>query len=122
MNDSDLVRLADTWLEYHCSSDSASADTEWSVLELQDLVLSNPDEAWRVVERLIARTYTTWQATLVGAGPLEDLLFLYDATYMERLEAITDRGSYFSEIISSVWIDDDATIAPRLGSLRNLDT
>ena len=101
--DDELVRA---WLDHHSNEGVEDVDTEWAMLRLQEYVLFEPGLAWNVVARVISRAWNSWQATMIGAGPLESLLFHYGTEYLSQLELLVDRGSFFPEVIAAVWASD----------------
>jgi hypothetical protein len=51
VTDEDRVHLADAWLRYQVLEQD---EDEWAIFDLQHLVLEEPDEAWNIVQILLA--------------------------------------------------------------------
>jgi len=80
--DDDFAR---SWLKYQ---DHQTDGDEWAVFELQDLILDDKGRAVRAVAWLIEVAESEWHLTMIGVGPLEDLLNLYGPSIIADLEPI----------------------------------
>ena len=70
---------------------------------LTDLINERKEDAWERILALIDHARTDDSLLLVGAGPLEDLLTLYAADFIERVEAKAASDSRFRISLSNVW-------------------
>jgi hypothetical protein len=81
--------LIHAWLRYNADEDPDVRETDpdwWAVLAVQDMVLSDPDEAWNLITDLARAADTEWQIVMVGCGPMEDLLYTNPDRYMRALD------------------------------------
>ena len=109
------AEIAESWLRYR--SEASEAD-KWALFALQDEVLSNRDSAWEVVALMLRAATTEWQATMIGSGPLEDLLYLEPEKFLSLLEGFTDKGAWFEHALGCVRTEDPELQA-RLLALRS---
>lgn len=70
------------------------------VLDMPRLV---PEACWRMIELAAAMDLTEFQACLLAAGPLEDLLGYHGEQFIERVETATRRESGMRTIVAGVW-------------------
>ena len=103
MNQEERLNLAAAWLR---GQERDSTDDHWAVMELQDLVAENPDEAWEVLPVLIDQAINDWQLTMIGSAPLEDLLDDYGGTYFDQLERVLTNRDKWAIALQQVWISD----------------
>jgi hypothetical protein len=110
----DSEDLVETWLRYQ---DLETAEDEWAIFKLQDLLMHDPEQAWTVIVTLMKSASNPWQATMIGASPLEDLLSS-NSQYLNRLEEGGPVGAFFQTILEAVWLDDQH-LDRRINALRS---
>jgi hypothetical protein len=83
--------------------------TAWASPEMHDLVLEDPERAWRIIVGLSAQKLNPEVAAVVAAGPLENMLGLYGAEIIDRVELLAKSSLEFNHLLALVWqseIDD----------------
>jgi hypothetical protein len=83
--------------------------TAWASPEMHDLVLEDPERAWRIIVGLSAQKLNPEVAAVIAAGPLENMLGLYGAEIIDRVEQLAKSSLEFNQLLSLVWqseIDD----------------
>ena len=70
---------------------------------LDELVLSDPERAWRVILRIIAHDSSPLMLSIVGAGPLENLLCEHGSELIDIVSTEATRNSHVRQALSSVW-------------------
>ena len=75
----------------------------WAWKEVQEAVASRDPKVVLLLERLADSAPSEAALAYLGAGPLEDLLHLHDATLIDRVEAAARRSSQFRSAVASVW-------------------
>lgn len=64
---------------------------------------ADPEVVWQAVLRIMQRELTDQQVSSLAAGPVEDLLALHGARFIERIEAEAQRSSAFAHVLHGVW-------------------
>lgn len=67
---------------------------------------ADPEAVWQAVLRIMHRKLTDEQIALLAAGPVEDLLALYGAQFIDRIETEAQRSTAFAHILGGVWRRD----------------
>ena len=67
---------------------AGNEDDEWAWYSVD--AMSDPEDAWSKILKLLAAANSDLQVSLVGAGPLEDLLTYHGDEFVERVEASLD--------------------------------
>lgn len=109
-----LAALADAWIAATIRSNpktgglkavprSERSQLKEPVQTLIDLLMSNPDDAFRVAEFVLSRTSDPWVLANLGAGPLEDLLGTGDESAIARVNALAEKYPNAREALSNVW-------------------
>ena len=100
------TKLLDALVEHFraLGEERSGESTFWAWSRLDDLVHSQPDEAWRLLGRLIPAVADSELALAnVAAGPLEDLLRLHGVTYAPAVIAAADRAPSVRDALQMVW-------------------
>lgn len=71
--------------------------------QLDDLVSDKPTEAWRVILGLIDRAEDERALSLVGAGPLQDLIRERGGAFADRIIAEATANPRFREALDSTY-------------------
>jgi len=72
-------------------------------LELGWLVEHEPETAWKVILRIFAAPGAEPYHGNLAAGPVEDLLSLHGAQFIERIEARAASSPLFASLLGGVW-------------------
>jgi len=64
---------------------------------------ADPEAVWQAVLRLMQHELSEEQIALLAAGPVEDLLALYGAQFIDRMEAEARRSPAFAHVLGGVW-------------------
>jgi hypothetical protein len=110
-----LATLADQWIAITIRRNRETGDLRdvppsdmdqfnEPVHALIDLLMSNPDEAFHVVEHVLSKTSDPWVLANLGAGPLEDLLGTGDESAIARVKALAEKYPNAREALSHVWM------------------
>jgi hypothetical protein len=67
---------------------------------------ANPEAVWQAVLRIMQHQLTEDQIALLAAGPVEDLLALHGAKFIECIEAEAQRSPAFAHVLGGVWRRD----------------
>jgi hypothetical protein len=109
-----LAALADGWIAATIRSNpengglkavprSARSQLNEPVQAFIELRISNPDDAFQVVEHVLGKTSDPWVLANLGAGPLEDLLETGDASAIARVNTLAEKYPNAREALSHVW-------------------
>lgn len=71
--------------------------------ELNQLIADDPESAWSLICRLVARAQTPVALECVAAGPLEDLLCANGPQFISRVEAAAKEDPQFKCALATVW-------------------
>ena len=77
----DLVAL---WLSDN-REEPEGEDFPWSVMCVYEL-RAHPDALWVFIRKALEGSETIWQAVMLAAGPLEDLIADHGAEYIDKIE------------------------------------
>lgn len=72
------------------------------VLEVDDLVRSDPERAWLVIQLIFAACRDDVERACLAAGPLEDLLAKHGALFIDRVEHAASNDDNFRELLVGV--------------------
>lgn len=64
------------------------------------------EAVWQAVLRIMQRELSEEQISLLAAGPVEDLLALHGAQFIDRIEAEARRSPAFAHVLGGVWQRD----------------
>ena len=101
--DSDLRKLARSWIRYQGTSRQSD---EWAVTALWELVRSDYERSWQAVRLLCDLASTTQELCNIGAGPIEDLIEQRSAESLDRLEQLVHENARSLEAAACVWTSD----------------
>ena len=112
MNSDLLQGLVDGWLAYHRVAQTdqpgvvempASDELFQFVIDVDDIVRSNPEQAWLLIQLIFAACSNDLERACLAAGPLEDLLAKHGTTVIDRVEAAASSNEDFRELLVGVW-------------------
>jgi hypothetical protein len=63
---------------------------------------ADAEAVWQAVLRIIQRELSARQISLLAAGPVEDLLALHGAQFIDRIEAEARRSPSFAHVLGGV--------------------
>jgi Family of unknown function (DUF6869) len=75
---------------------------------MSDGVFDAPEMAWQAILQIMQHALTAEQLALLAAGPLETLLALHGAQFINRIEAEAKRSPAFAHLLGGVWPRDMA--------------
>lgn len=93
--------LAALWLADN-AAERQDDDVPWSVICVMELG-AHPEEAWIFVREALAAAGTVWQAVMIAAGPLEDLIAEHGAAVIDRIEREARQSPRFCFALTGVW-------------------
>ena len=105
---SDHADLAGEYLAYGESVEDGGLDNsrQWAFDEMNRLVRQDPEAAWPVIVEIVRRSVNDRMLGFVAAGPLEDLIRLHAATFIDRIEAAAKDDEQFRKAVSGAWVDE----------------
>ena len=65
--------------------------------------IAAPENAWQAVLRILEHDLSAEQISLLAAGPVEDLLSLHGAQFIDRIESEAQRNPAFAHVLGGVW-------------------
>ena len=68
--------------------------------EVEDLVRTDPEAAWVVVQELVRRAARDEVLAYIAAGPLENLLCYHPHLFIDRVEALDGQDAHFRRALS----------------------
>lgn len=104
-------RLAHGWLAHHRAqsgkpggvSSLVSDDLFQFVIDVDDLVRQDPEQAWLVIQLIFHACRDDLERACLAAGPLEDLLAKHGSSFIDRVEQVAENNSDFRELLVGVW-------------------
>ena len=104
LDDSEIRSLSEAWIDHELLSEEAVNETTfWAWERLDELVETEPEEAWRVIEAIRHTNGTDLILGNLGAGPLEDLLAKHGDQFIDRVEDLARRDAQFRKLLGAVW-------------------
>jgi hypothetical protein len=107
---SDEQEIAEAWIKHcHLSNGDRSsrlqAKTEflWAWETLRNLVRSDPEKAWRVVQIMWRADSSEQILAKIAAGPVEEILALHGTKFIDRFEAVARAEPIFNKMLGAVW-------------------
>jgi hypothetical protein len=123
VTEAELEKLVIDWI------DAQSSDVEplekrpgwWAVEQVMDWALDgSTDKVWEFIVATYKRGISEKVFAMLAAGPLEDLLAMHGAEYIDRIEVLAWQDPEFNRLIGGVWqniMSDD--IWARVQDVRN---
>jgi hypothetical protein len=101
----ELDNIADAWIRlHHLPEESEEHERNfWAFMRLSDLIRSDPEAAWSVIEKMLERDTSDVILSNVGAGPLENLLVAHGTRFIDRIEKRAKSDTTFKKVLGTVW-------------------
>jgi hypothetical protein len=112
------------WAEWISSNDpdKANGDDLTGWFEFNWVVEDDPELAWTAILEAIGQTRMEAYLALLAAGPLEDLLSLHGAAFIDRVEQCARSNENFARILGGVWQSNmSESIWQRVHAVSKLD-
>jgi hypothetical protein len=101
---SELDQLLDRWF--------ISEESFWAWSEVNDLTHDAPEKGWLVIQALVRHAPDNATLGGIGAGPLEDLIRLHAAAFLQPIEELARDDERFRLALGCVWLRlDDSSEA-----------
>ncbi len=68
-----------------------------------DLVYDEPELAWSAILQILTHDLSEMQTALLAAGPLESLLAMHGAQFIDRVEQESKQSERFNHLLGGVW-------------------
>jgi hypothetical protein len=105
-SENDPECLAEAWL--------IRLEFDWAFDALSELVVTDPESAWRVIASLLSRANAVALIN-IGMGPLTELLCEHGELFVERVEALAWSSPAFAQALEDVWlVESNSEVARRL--------
>lgn len=78
-------------------------ENDWSFDCVDELINEAPQTAWAVILAMVARLDTLAEASLLAAGPLEDLIASRGSDVIGEIEAEARHSARFRLVLTGVW-------------------
>jgi|GEM_PF-4289683 len=76
----------------------------WATAEMMAMPYQDPERAWRIILEVIERNPPMWVLSILGAGPMEDLLKAHGLDFIDRVEQEAMRNPpFFNNVLSCVY-------------------
>lgn len=105
LNDAEKERLVNAWIAL-CETEEGSSTYEekfWAYEQLSDLRMNDSELCWEIIINIMERDISDKVLANLGAGPLENLLAIHGATFIERVEALSRQDPKFRKLLGIVW-------------------
>jgi hypothetical protein len=94
--------IANTYLRHF---ESKQDQDFWAFKEVVEIFRgSDPEAAWRITQLLVKKASSDEALAYVAAGPLEDLLYGYGLTILDKVEAAARNDKRLQLALSGVWL------------------
>jgi hypothetical protein len=90
-----VTDVVEDWLR-----ESQRADGD---VAMYDVVHDEPEIAWLAILQILEHELTEDQTSVLAAGPIETLLGLHGAQFIERVEHEALRNQRFNHLLRGVW-------------------
>jgi hypothetical protein len=94
-------------------------DAEWMYVWVVEMLQEHPDEAWPVLQALVAVARDDRELAVVAAGPIEEVLVAHGPLVIARVETQAAQDPKFRRALSGVWRSEIAeAVWVRVSSAR----
>jgi hypothetical protein len=104
MSPQHLDRWATAFVD--CYRDSIDADPDhplsWANQEFIEKVFDEPETCWSVILAILEKSPSTHALSMLAAGPLEDLIEMHGADFIDRVEEQARRDPSFRSLLGGV--------------------
>lgn len=94
--------IAVAWIEF-CKSDIQPKTSTLVADKLDDLVSTDPEEAWKIIDIILSMDASDDVLATTGAGPMEDILCKHGEQFIERIEDRARADKAFKKLLGAVW-------------------
>jgi hypothetical protein len=113
MTDTGIKELASAWAIAQATPEP-SDDRAWQhVFAVQRLRDDKPEILWQFILQVLELEPPESVRGMLAAGPLEDLIYGYGATFIDRIAQEAERNPAFADLLPGVWLsasDDPVTL------------
>jgi len=118
-----IKKTVNAWLSYWSADDDSPdrAENSWVSDELLDWAMENDSESlWLFVQEAYPRQMSERVASILAAGPLEDLLAYHGPAYIEKVEHLARTDPKFNNLLGGVWRNSmTVDVWERVQAVRN---
>ncbi len=75
----------------------------WAHEALNELIDSNPEQAWLVIQEIARHDFDDESKAMFAAGPLEEMLAKHGPRFIDRIEARARADPKFNDLLGGVW-------------------
>lgn len=108
MNEENIIEVAEAWIA-HAKDIAESNGNEthaWAWDEEFDLKYENPELLWKLILEIHSRDKDASSVEVLSAGPMEDLLSMHGAKFIEKVEKQAKQDRSFAFLLGGVWKSD----------------
>jgi hypothetical protein len=95
--------LAEAWLRGNAGPPNEKNPEFWACDRMMDLVLSDPETAWQVIDLIWRLDQSDKTLAYLAAGPVEDLLASHGEAFIDRITLLARREPTFRKLLGAVW-------------------
>ena len=106
MDELELNRVVDAWIaRFEAEKNTPEHERNfWAVGQVMDWALDgDADQLWLFILTTYKRNISERVASVLAAGPLEDLLTKYGETFIGRIEQLAREDEEFNSLLGGVW-------------------
>lgn len=105
MDNTEMLGIADAWIEYHHAGDHADEHHKdfWAYERLGELTSDEPETAWQLIITILRRDPSDAIIANLAAGPMEDLLGAHGDRFIQRVEDLAMEDSLFHKLVGVIW-------------------
>lgn len=105
MVDKSDLGVAKAWiaLQYAEQKSEAHASNFWAYTMLDDLLDSDAERSWEVIQRIQDEDSSDFVLSNLAAGPIEDLLAKCGERFIDRVEICARSSDRFRFMLGMVW-------------------
>ena len=111
MNEDEMNKLVDAWIigaESGRDKDGRETTVHKETWWATEIVLNwpyddEPELLWRFILEVHERDISEYVAGMLAAGPVEDLLSKFGASYIDKVEDIAQKDERFRQMLCGVW-------------------
>jgi hypothetical protein len=122
MNEAELKKIVDAWIKGQESTEGSPAREEnwWAIDSVIDWAFDGKAELlWRFILLAYKREMSDTALSVLAAGPVEDLLSKFGASYIDSVEKLAKEDNRFNYLLGGVWQHSmDDAIWKRITTVR----
>lgn len=105
-------RIANRYLKHYADRDNPLLSKAWGLVN--GLVHRKPKKGWAVILALVEQSSSEDALSYVAAGPLEDLIHLHGAVFIDQIEEAARNNPRMRQCLRSVWPSVSGNLLERL--------